>query len=96
VVVEYDSVLGTLSYDVRVSGAAAADVYGVVLRHTNEDGGSSVVARLTGPSVTMERGVITVDRALRGRLEAGSLVAVLVTRDAPWGTVSVPLRLSTR
>ena len=83
---EYDPVLGTLAYDVRISGAAPADVYAVVLQRGGADGARAVVAQLTGPGVTADRSTLVLDEAMRERLEAGTLELVLVTRDAPHGT----------
>jgi hypothetical protein len=93
---ELDPVLGTLSYDVLVSGVAASDVFGVVLRRTDADGHSSVVARLTGPGVTADRGSLRLDEEMRARLEAAEVSLVLVTRDDPFGTVGGPVRISSR
>jgi amidase len=81
----YDPVAGTLTYDVRVADAAPADVYAVVLRHTDPDDGASVVARLTGPGVTADHGTLALDAGLRELLEAGDLELLLVTRGDPAG-----------
>jgi amidase len=91
---ELDPVQGTLSYDVQISGVAAADVFAVVLRRVDADGRSSVVARLTGPAVTADRGTLRLDQELRARLEAGELELVLVTSEDPFGAVGGPVRLS--
>jgi Asp-tRNA(Asn)/Glu-tRNA(Gln) amidotransferase A subunit family amidase len=91
---ELDPVLGTLSYDVVISGVAASDVYALVLRRMDAEGGPAVVARLTGPGVMADRGTLGVDRELRTRLEAGELRLVLVTRDDPFGTVGGPVRIA--
>jgi hypothetical protein len=85
---DYDPVLGTLTWDVRVIGAAPSDVYAVALRHAPADGQPSVVARLTGPGVTGDRGTLALDEDMRARLESGELDLVLVTREAPGGTTA--------
>jgi Asp-tRNA(Asn)/Glu-tRNA(Gln) amidotransferase A subunit family amidase len=91
---ELDPVLGTLSYDVLVSGVAASDVFAVVLRRTDAEGRPSVVARLTGPGVTADRGSLGLDEEMRARLEAGEVSLVLVTREDPFGTEGGPVRIS--
>jgi hypothetical protein len=93
VVLEYDPVLGTLAWDVQVAGTAPSDVYAVVLRHANEDGGWSVVARLTGPGVTAERGTLALDGEMRARLEASELHVALATRADPFGAQGVQVSL---
>jgi hypothetical protein len=82
---EHDPVLGTLTYDVRVTGAAPADVHAVVLRRATDGQRPAVVARLTGPGVTADRGTLALSADVRARLEAGELELVLVTRDDPGG-----------
>jgi Asp-tRNA(Asn)/Glu-tRNA(Gln) amidotransferase A subunit family amidase len=93
VALEYDPVLGTLAWDVQVAGTAPSDVYAVVLRHANEDGGWSVVARLTGPGVTAERGTLALDGEMRARLEASELHVALATRADPFGAQGVQVSL---
>ncbi len=91
---EYDPVTGTLRWEVRVTGAAAADVHAVVLRAPDEAGGWQVVARLSGPGVMAETGALSLGPDERARLEAGDLRLVLVTSDDPRGTGEVPVRLA--
>ena len=93
---ELDPVLGTLSYDVLISGVAPSDVFAVVLRRTDAEGRRSVVARLAGPGVTADRGSLRLDGEMRAWLEAGELSLALVTREDPFGTVGGPVRISSR
>ena len=83
---EYDPVLGTLAWDVQVAGAVASDVHAVVLRQGDADGAAAVVARLTGPGVTADRGTLELDAEMRTGLEAGELELVLVTGGGPLAT----------
>jgi hypothetical protein len=94
--VELDPVLGTLSYDVLISGVATSDVFAVVLRRTDAEGHPSVVARLTGPGVTADRGSLRLDEEMRAQLAAGEVSLVLVTREDPFGAVGGPVRISSR
>jgi hypothetical protein len=93
---EYDPVLGTLAYDVLISGVSASDVYALVLRHADEQGRWSVAARLTGPGVTADRGTLALDEQMRARLERGALYLELSTRDAPFGTARSQVLLGPR
>jgi hypothetical protein len=90
---DYDPVLGTLAWDVVVSGAAAPDVHAVVLRHREADG-AAVVARLTGPGITAGRGTLELDDEMRARLEDGELEMVAVTRARPLGGGGVQVLLA--
>ena len=89
---DYDPVLGTLTWDVQITGVAPSDAYAVVLRQAAGDG-SSVVARLTGPGVTADRGTLVLGEEARAWLQSDALELVLVTRDAPRGVVA-PVRVS--
>ena len=93
---EYDPVLGTLAYDVLISGVSASDVYALVLRHADEQGRWSVAARLTGPGVTADRGTLALDERMRARLERGALYLELSTRDSPFGTARSQVLLGAR
>jgi hypothetical protein len=92
---ELDHVLASLAWDVRVTGVAPSDVYAVVLR-AEERGRVSVVARLSGPGVTADRGSLTLDDPLRESLEGGAMELVLVTRDDPFGSEGARVRLDAR
>jgi Asp-tRNA(Asn)/Glu-tRNA(Gln) amidotransferase A subunit family amidase len=80
-----DPVLGTLRFELQTAGVPGGDVIAVVLRHTDEQSRSSVVARLAEPGVTAKTGTLSLTGALRRRLEAGELWLELVTRAEPFG-----------
>jgi len=81
----YDPPTGVLLYDASVFGLEESDVYALVLRHVEADGSGAVVARLGGPGSLDVIGSLTLDDAMRGRLERGELWLELVTREAPRG-----------
>ena len=85
---DFDPVLGTLAYDVRISGAAPSDVHAVVLRQRDADGDRSVAAQLTGPGVMADQGTLALDEEVRTQLVSGALELVLVTRAQPTGTAA--------
>jgi amidase len=89
----YDAVLGSLAYALDVRGVPAAEVVSVVLRHADDQGRWTVVARLAGPGVTPGRGTVALDRTSRERLEAGELRLELITRASPSGAASAALSL---
>ncbi|MEQ1856383.1 MAG: amidase family protein [Longimicrobiales bacterium] len=92
----YDPVRGTLGYEVAVRGVPAADVVAIVLRHAGTDGSWYVVARLAGPRVAEASGSLSLDGAMRGRLERGELRLELMTRDAPFGAVRQQVTVAPR
>ena len=81
----YDRVLGTLGYEVEITGVPADDVLAVVLRHADEEGRRYVAARLSGPGADTSAGTLTLRGDMRARLEGGGLILELMTRSAPFG-----------
>jgi amidase len=89
-----DPAPGTLAYDLTVRGAEPADIYAVVLRHTDAEGDWLVARRLSGPGVSRPRGTIVVNAELRERLEAGDVVVEAFTRAHPFGAARATLVFS--
>lgn len=84
----YDRVLGTLGYEIEVTGMPADDVLAVVLRHADEEGRRYVAERLSGPGADTSAGTLTLRGDMRGRLEGGELILELMTRAEPFGAAS--------
>ena len=93
---EYDADAGRLDYATEVSGVDAGAVYGVVLRHTDDENRWSVAVHLSGPGVLSTEGRIRLDEALRDDLEAGRLHLELVTPGSPVSTVRTAVVLPAR
>ena len=82
----YNSLTGTLAYNIRVSGVRADDVFAVVLSTNDEEGRPYIERRLAGPSISPAQGMLTLDTDERERLESGELYLELMTRNHPFGT----------
>ncbi|MBU00119.1 MAG: hypothetical protein CME14_02245, partial [Gemmatimonadetes bacterium] len=82
----YNSLTGTLAYNIRVSGVRADDVFAVVLSTNDEEGRPYIERRLAGPSVSPAQGMLTLDTDEREQLESGEFYLELMTRNHPFGT----------
>lgn len=99
--VTYEPAPGRLVYEYEVRGAAAQDVYAVVLRRPDHDGdegeegdegeGWLVDRRLSGPGVLRASGSLVVDEGLRAALEAGEVRLEAFTRQHPFGAAGARL-----
>jgi Asp-tRNA(Asn)/Glu-tRNA(Gln) amidotransferase A subunit family amidase len=88
-VFEIDLLMGTVRYDVTVSGVRAEDVYAVAVRREVEEADAPargrVVERLSGPGVLATSGVWRPSAATLERLERGELFLDVFTRQQPAG-----------
>ena len=82
----YNSLTGTLAYNIRVSGVRADDVFAIVLSTNDEEGRPYIERRLSGPSISSAQGTLTLDTDERERLESGEFYLELMTRNHPFGT----------
>jgi amidase len=81
----WDGTAQHLSYDVRVTGAAADRVLAVVLQRADSSGSGPVVYRLVPPVATAAAGTIALDGGEAALLTAGRLTLDLYTMDRPLG-----------
>ena len=93
---DYDATARRLRYDISVTGAAATDVYAVVLRHADGEGRWSVAAHLSGPGILSASGEVALSEAVRADLVASRLYLELGTRGRPVTTARAPVVLRSR
>lgn len=82
----YDPLTGALTYKVHVSGVRANDVLAVVLSSNDDQNRPYIERRLSGPSISPDQGMFTLDTDERERLESGEFYLELMTRNHPFGT----------
>ena len=70
----------------HVSGVRANDVLAVVLSSNDEQNQPYIERRLSGPSISPDQGMFTLDTDERERLESGEFYLELMTRNHPFGT----------
>jgi hypothetical protein len=81
----YDPVTSELSYDVRLSGFAAAHVLAVTIQRGEPERPHGVVARLVEAGAVRASGVVTLGHRDREDLRAGRLFLRAYTRQQPFG-----------
>ena len=87
----YNPLTGALAYEARVSGIRPSDVFAVVLRTKDEEGRPYIERRLSGPSLSPSKGILTLDVNERERLESGEFYLEVMTRNHPFGAVRAQL-----
>ncbi|MCH2466093.1 MAG: CHRD domain-containing protein, partial [Gemmatimonadetes bacterium] len=68
-----------------------SDVFAVVLRTKDEEGRPHIERRLSGPSLSPSKGILTLDVNERERLESGEFYLEVMTRNHPFGAVRAQL-----
>lgn len=89
----YDPVVGSLAFEVALSGIARAEIHAVAVRRTDPEGLRSVVLRLSGPGVARAEGRESLTPNLRRWLEEGVLAVEVFTRSHPFGSARLELRI---
>jgi Asp-tRNA(Asn)/Glu-tRNA(Gln) amidotransferase A subunit family amidase len=93
----FDRISATLSYQVTVSGARAADVFAVAVRRRVVSGSGAVswqvVEVLSGPELLSSSGSWALTPAMVTRLEQGELYLDVFTRDHPAGAARARIDL---
>ena len=95
----FDATRRMLSYDVRVVGAAAGQLYAVSLATDSTGRPGPIVRRLVAQGMTRARGAAVVGAAARRELLEGRMALVLFLRDHVGDGVRAPLvaqRVKTR
>ncbi len=94
VLLSWDVVTSTLSYEVTVSGLPVAEILGLGLHRAQSEREGGVIYRLSGPLGLESSGAITLNTGDRDALLGGDLYLRLYTSESPSGgpraTLSVP------
>ncbi len=89
---EFDRVMGTLRFDLRVMGIAARDVLAVTLHRGAPGENGPVVHRVVAPGVASGTGTIQLTPRDRSELAEGRLYLQVYTRSRPLGAARAQLK----
>jgi hypothetical protein len=88
---EFDRVMGTLRFDVNLTGVAAGDALAVTLHRGAAGENGPVLQRLMGPGAVKGAGTIQLTPRDRQELSEGRLYLQIYTRARPLGAARAQL-----
>jgi Asp-tRNA(Asn)/Glu-tRNA(Gln) amidotransferase A subunit family amidase len=92
----YDPMRRSLTYNVRVTGAPASQVFTISIDLDSAGRKGPMVRHLSGPGATTANGTLTLTDVERRELLAGRLSLVVYTREQPSGEMRAPMVLPGR
>jgi Asp-tRNA(Asn)/Glu-tRNA(Gln) amidotransferase A subunit family amidase len=92
----YDPTKRALSYDVRVTGLPASQIFTMSIDRDSAGVKRAMIRHLAGPGVTSAHGTLTLTELERRDLVDGHLALVVYTREQPTGALRAALQFPRR